>query len=370
MRTRGDFVAKLIAASDSVERNDGALTDESRAIGFHWMSEPGAVKRLTAIDGLRAIAVLLVLAQHCQLFGNTVGSRGVDLFFVISGFCLSLPFMTGGTNVDLRRFFVARAWRILPSYWVALSILALLTLAGTTTTGVRPDSLSFVRDATLLPMLSSPYNGVFWTLGIEARWYLAFPLLIALFRYSRAAFAAVGLGLYAAYLYHAVPGVPDVGTLPCFMFGIVAADLYLHRRLNPVAVSVTTAAVVAGVVLLDAHTQDHGDPLWHIAAFVVVLAALGPAAKLLSWKPLVFIGRASYSIYLVHLPVLLLLVYSLPHFPGLVTVSMVLSLDTGIAFWFVVERTLTRSNFERLFAKRGGKASTSPTLLPVPREQS
>jgi peptidoglycan/LPS O-acetylase OafA/YrhL len=292
--------------------------------------------RLSSIDGLRALAVLAVVAHHASFRPWALGTRGVDLFFVISGLCLSLPFLRERKNVPLTRFWAGRFWRIAPPYWVALLLFALLSLTafGLPTSSVPASRGEFWQDALFFTSESPAYNSSFWTLGFEAHWYVLFPAVLALYLRSRWGFAALML---ASYVWYATPyRIPDAGLLPCFMLGIVAADLYLHDNLHkPLSspwVGVAAVALVGCAAFFD-KTSDHGDPLWHLAAFAVVLAGLGTAARAASWKPLAFIGVASYSIYLVHQPLIAWLVNV--HVP--VAPAAVVSILAGIAFWKCVE---------------------------------
>ena len=161
-------------------------------------------------------------------------------------------------------------------------------------------------ESVFLTDLSPAYDASFWTLGVEMRWYLLFPLLLELYVRSRMGFYLVGGLCYA--LYFLTPwSVADEGTLPCFMLGIVAADLHLAesplRRFAPVVAVVTLAAAALWQSRVD--WVDHGNPLWHAAAFSLVVASgSGLFARALRWKALAFTGVASYSIYLIHQPVL------------------------------------------------------------------
>jgi len=290
--------------------------------------------------------------------------RGVDLFFVISGLCLSLPFLTSERGVGYRRFLANRAWRILPAYWVALVLCALVTGAGFATSKIVPQPGELLWDASLLPMMGSAYNGSFWTLALEARWYFAFPLLLALYRFNRVAFFLFGAALYAVSL--AIPmSFPDVGTLPCFMLGIVAADLYVKGKVPSGKSLVRIAAIVLPAVLaFDLASSGHNDPFWHFAAFLGTLLALGPAAKRLSWKPLVFVGAASYSIYLVHLPVILLLEKTFGEAFLIEFAVALVSLGAGIVFWKFVEAPFLVLAAKRRKSSKNGVGSGA-TLAPA-----
>jgi len=158
--------------------------------------------RLGYIDGLRAIAALGVLVYHAgmaprpgrppddSLLGRSFlfGAHGVDLFFVISGFCLAYPYLgrlrkTGALAFDAAEFGARRLVRILPPYYLAIAIFAIVFSAlGLHSPGLTP--LALVQQVFFLDKDLSYLSNVFWTLAVELRWYVAFPFL--LYTYSRA----------------------------------------------------------------------------------------------------------------------------------------------------------------------------------------
>jgi exopolysaccharide production protein ExoZ len=306
--------------------------------------------RIAAIDGLRAIAVLAVLGHHVGLLPWAIGTRGVDIFFVISGLCLSLPALREGKGLRPMRFWIARFWRIVPPYWVALAVFGALSLTAFAVPAAlsAPKPFEFLEDGVFFTSLAPAYNPSFWTLGYEARWYVFFPFILALYLKNRFAFFAMMAGFYVCY---ASPfRIPDAGILPCFMLGIVAADLYLRG----LATSRLVIAAAVGLVILAAvfvRSTEHGDPLWHLAAFCVVLAGLGAASKAMSWKPLVFIGGASYSIYLVHQP---FVAWMFAHHVGRIPAALV-AIGLGVVFWRLVE---VPSLAMRAVMRRGRTLST------------
>ncbi len=297
------------------------------------MTSPGP--RLSAIDGLRAIAILAVIACHASLIPHpAIGTRGIDLFFVISGLCLSLPFLRKGEGAKPYAFWSGRFWRIAPPYWVALAIFVALSFTSFGTPSIVGKAVPFELplDIFFITGVQPIYNGSFWTLGVEARWYIFFPALLALYMRSKLGFAALALALYLWDLLTPYRLI-DVAVLPCFMLGIVAADLALRERVNHKLLPALAVTVVTIAILVD-KSDFHGDPLWHLAAFLTVLAGLGAGAKVLSWKPLAFIGIASYSIYLMHQPFIIWFGNSLAFSPLL---AAALSIVIGIAFWALIE---------------------------------
>jgi peptidoglycan/LPS O-acetylase OafA/YrhL len=325
-----------------------------------YIGEMRPKTHLAAIDGLRAVAVLAVMADHAFAFAPggawlRGGARGVDLFFAISGFCLAYPFLaTFRHGADLRipyaAFVVRRIVRVAPPYFVALTAFAALafthfglpTVPGLERPPVGALVAEFARDGAFLTGASPSFNSSFWTLGIEMRWYLLFPLVLGLYARSRVAFFALAGACY--WIYFRTPvGFADLGTLPCFMAGIVAADLRLRdHALERIAGRVAPLALaVACWFQLREGGVDHGEPIWHVAAFCLVAATQSArVSRALAWGPIAFVGRASYSIYLVHLPIL----DALEDGGMAPLASTIVAGAIGIAFFLAVERPLLDRN--------------------------
>jgi peptidoglycan/LPS O-acetylase OafA/YrhL len=165
-------------------------------------------KRLAYIDGLRGLAVAGVVLFHARTWASTdwkglyflgVGRAGVDLFLVLTGFCLFLPLIRQGDGsirpLDLREYVRRRARRILPPYYAALLIAIVVCglvycFAGPSWLGQPFQTLFPWRPASVLDvamhlMLAHGFNnhtahgieGAFWTLSLEAQFYTLFPLL-------------------------------------------------------------------------------------------------------------------------------------------------------------------------------------------------
>lgn len=312
------------------------------------------------IDGLRALAVLAVVCFHAAIGEATalhrpfphveeVGARGVDLFFVLSGFCLALPFLRKASiaqivEIDYGAFLAKRFARIAPPYYVALVLFSLLAFTpfGYPSTWESVSQLAgagareFVPDLAFATSGGPVANASFWTLGVEMRWYVLCPMLIALFVRSRVAFVTLIAALYAAYFVTS-GRVPDLGMLPAFMLGIVAASIAVSTwRVTPLAITGAVMLLALATFAQSRTDQDtHADPVWHLACFALVVAARAkPIARLLAWRPIVFVGTASYSIYLIHLPVLCWLgQHGVPWL-----LAGAIAIASGIAFWAIIER--------------------------------
>jgi peptidoglycan/LPS O-acetylase OafA/YrhL len=333
--------------------------------------------RARDIDGLRALAVLAVVAYHVGVYAPwerlvspalvaafrdysrsplTLGSHGVDLFFILSGFCLSYPALArrhAGETVrfDVARYLARRVVRVYPPFVCAAALCVALSYALLQAGIALPYCLSpdlsaanIVQNLLFLDNNISRLNTSFWTLALEFRWYLVFPLALALYCRAPRALVACALAAYAAYHFTAFRAL-DLAMLPLFLFGIVAADLRV-RGVRTLKFAV--GAIVVGAVVGTLATQAYGpftqrNPGWHLAAFGLVLLAndLTALRKVLSIAPLVLVGEISYSVYLVHEPAIALFERWEPTaVPAALPVLLapLVALALGVAFWFAIER--------------------------------
>ncbi len=335
--------------------------------------------RIDYLDGLRAVAVLAVLVSHVALHGlhgaayRTLmeGAHGVDLFFVISGFCLAFPTLAkrqrGTTTVfDVVDFGAKRLVRIVPPFYLATAVLLALAVVPHFVThhSVQdglPDARSLGASLLFLDDHVQLMNGSFWTLMVEFRWYFVFPLMLWLWVASPRAFTATAVVSLVLYHFTRARGL-DFGTLPCFMLGIVAADVHLAgartaswgRPLRRWSWLLMIAGATLGIVTEGSATIpgfERADVAfayqptilgWQIACFAFVVAAGEYALlrRVLSLRPLVAIGIASYGIYLVHEPVIQLVEAHL-HGPATELIAGTAALAVGGLFWAVGEIPFT-----------------------------
>jgi peptidoglycan/LPS O-acetylase OafA/YrhL len=303
------------------------------------------------------------------------GAHGVDLFFVLSGFCLAYPTLAKWrdgevTGFKLTDFASKRIVRIVPPFYLATAALVAVALIGQAMGRAPlniPPPADLFRSLLFLDGHVQLINSSFWTLMVEFRWYFLFPFLLAIWIKSPRAFCAIGVASALLYAFTRARGL-DFGTLPGFMFGIIAADVAVGGHMRgeivsaikrfalPLAVLSGAAGIaVEGYALIPgfegADVAFAYQPTivgWQFAMFFFVVAAgtLPWLRSALSARALVATGVASYSIYLVHEPIVDILVHKLSGPAGL-GIAAVAALAAGFAFWALAERPFTTGNLRR-----------------------
>ncbi|HEY0798615.1 MAG TPA: acyltransferase [Candidatus Baltobacteraceae bacterium] len=339
--------------------------------------------RIRYIDGLRAVAVLGVAAYHgyqyataapmgltTQLFN--IGAHGVDLFFVISGFCLAYPYLwqlrsEGRIDFHPHDFAAKRLVRIVPPYYAAIFILAVAAWLHVYPGIPRAD---LIREAFFVDWGTHLSNISFWSLAVEWRWYFYFAPVLLLYAWRPWSLTALAASAYLAYCLLPVH-VVDLGLIGSFFSGIFAADLHIRASgLCRYVSAFLLPSVVIGALTLPNVIGNFSSPPLQVAAFALVVLAGSNRlfGRILSHRSLTWIGERSYSIYLMHLPVIMMLVrYFHPAWP----LATLLSVIAGALFWFLTERWVTqrsvRSGFVRWYV---GRAEALPRALRGERVRS
>ncbi len=320
----------------------------------------GEVGFIAPVEGLRGVAVLLVMAFHYAIVldprfadpwiaaadawlpAKVVvrnGMLGVDLFCLLTGFLLVLPWLRraadGRAAPSATAFYRRRIRRVLPAYYVHLLILFVVLvplLRGLE--AWRYDPAYFFKNLSahvflvhyLSPVTSASLgvNGALWTLSLEAQFYLLLPLLASMFARAPWRTALALLVTSLAWRWGASPShflqTQLPGYLGHFAAGMLAARAWLHWRDRPPSDAASMAwlaiAACAGALLWSLHAPGGwflGDFTWALvlaalATILVATVARGAAwsRPLLANPALLLAGRLSYSAYLYHLPVILL----------------------------------------------------------------
>jgi peptidoglycan/LPS O-acetylase OafA/YrhL len=296
-----------------------------------------------SLDGVRACAVLAVIASHTSASITAGGSLGVDVFFVLSGFLITTLLLrewedTG--TIDLRAFYVRRLRRLMPALVLVVVSTALVygifsvggaAYARSTVVQV-PEALfyaiSWISAFNLRPPGALTHT---WSLSVEEHFYVLWPplLLVAARRGTRAA-RRLAIGAFSASAVYAVSlGIADrfqqrLYFAPDTRFHAIACGCVLAvvlplipERARSLRIDVVFTAAMAFVAIMMLVTRFNTLAYYmglNVAldiAVAVIIAYLmryahAPAAQVLGSRPMVWIGKRSYSIYLWQVPVIVL----------------------------------------------------------------
>jgi peptidoglycan/LPS O-acetylase OafA/YrhL len=380
--------------------------------------------RRPALDGLRAVAISLVIVYHATFGSGWLpgGFVGVDVFFVISGFLITSLLLaehqrTG--TISLRQFYGRRAVRLAPALVLTLAGVGLLAVTVGNAPGTRAlwqqalESLSYVINwVHVVHPVPSGYLDHTWSLAVEEQFYLVWPILLlvvmrrrwSLLRIaavSAAGVVAVDLGRAALVAVRPPSGSQYVLYYEATIFradallvGIVAACLLAAA--GPVVRSSRTVRVLAAVLpwvavvvlawityrvrVRAAFLYQVGEPMLTVATAVLVVHAVTAERsvlnRILASAPMRGLGRISYAVYLFHVP-LVLVVVNHTHWSPLVRLVVVFGASVGLAVasWWLVERpaqSLRRYLVPRQappgIAAPAEPAAPAANTVPFPRE--
>jgi peptidoglycan/LPS O-acetylase OafA/YrhL len=355
-----------------------------------------APRRIDNIERLRGLAALGVVLCHVigQFYGVTrysagperligwAGQVGVAVFFVVSGFCIRLPMARAlaadpAARLEVRRYLHRRARRILPPYWIAIAAsiaVGLISPIGLLNGSHGPFDvgLHLVGLQTLWPSSINSINGVFWTIGLEIQFYLAYLLLanrpatpakgLALLVLALAAYGAASLAFPNPSPWRTAGQIFLLAMFWQWYLGAVLADLYVRRAEAFAAVPAPVAWAVRIVGFGALFALGLGDPVvsrvhlvqWTLplaAALAVVGALMGRRGKAMRGDPLITLGQASYSLYLLHPAVLGLVVLAATtgHWPAWVSAvaGIVGAVAAALVSYRLIERPFMASPGDR-----------------------
>ncbi|WP_314407312.1 acyltransferase family protein [uncultured Gemella sp.] len=314
---------------------------------------------LPSIDSLRALAVLAVIIYHVDVNYLPGGFLGVDLFFVLSGYLISSLIIkeyrkTG--SINLYNFYLRRARRLLPAvyFMITVGIILMVMFNEVLLKKSHLDAIfGYIYSSNWWYIFhkldyfdsfgsQSPFKHL-WSLAIEEQFYMIFPLLFLLINSKKKgkdgtyklskSFLYIVLGLiFVSLITHIL--LFDINNISRIYFGtdtrafsllvgVVGAILYpmdkLNTKITPqenIVYSVISLISIATLITIMIYTSEYNT--WLYRGGFLLVAILGiiiiissgkqhtVMAKLLSFKPVVFIGKISYSLYLWHFPILVL----------------------------------------------------------------
>jgi peptidoglycan/LPS O-acetylase OafA/YrhL len=304
------------------------------------------MKHLPAIDGLRAIAVLAVVAYHAGL-PVPAGFVGVDVFFVISGYVITRMLaaeIAATGRVDLLAFYARRVRRILPALLAMVAAVmgaAVVLLTNEGVAGIAHSAKAAIGVTANLYFMNST-GGYFdqaaadmpllhtWSLSVEEQFYLLWPLLLLLRRKWLMPALVAGSLVFAEWLRHVDAGAAFY-QMPARAWELGAGALIAYAAPRPIRwLAPLGLAVLAGAVVYPLPAFPGVGALPAVLGASAVLYAIhgGAVVPVLETRPVRYVGLASYSLYLWHWPVLVF--WRLTHIdPPSVPVSLALCLAAG-----------------------------------------
>jgi peptidoglycan/LPS O-acetylase OafA/YrhL len=349
---------------------------------------------MPALDGIRAVSILGIMFNHGGFAWAAGGIISVNVFFVLSGFLITLLLMkewTRSGTIRLRAFWARRARRLLPALFVLLGAIGLYALwfaPSGTQSSLLGDGLStlfyvsnwhqiitgqsyFVQVSALSPLLHT------WTLAIEEQFYIVWPLVVLgvlkLSRSPRVLLVVTVLGVLAsatemALLFH--PGMDPsrlyYGTdtrAQDILVGAVCGILLTGRGAatgRPARIGLSSMAVIAAAVFAWEWSTINGstslpyrggfllaDVMVALVIVGVTRAPSGIPSRILSVRPLTFIGRISYGLYLWHWPVFLVLNHARTGLEDyrLFAPRFVATFVIAVLSWYLVETPIRQMTF-------------------------
>jgi peptidoglycan/LPS O-acetylase OafA/YrhL len=354
--------------------------------------------RLECLDALRGIAAVVVLIQHVvSMFPrpegefvsrilhricSTSGSAAVDLFFVLSGFVLTLPYVgTRARRMDYTDFAIRRVMRLYPAYWIAVVIALLARFAisdnlhtfalteWTATYWSVPLTASEVLRtfSMVVPFDSGALNTVFWSLLVEMQVSLLLPFFIAVLATASGVRSALVILASSIVIGLTIAQSSALQFLPLFVLGTVLAkhQASLLRVLAKLSRKSFLVLLLLSLVGMEARLYAWRYPelppqyLAGAGAGLLIMLVL---SRLRQFRLLVnpfthLLGTASYSLYLLHIPVILLLVPLIYAYTGSILVcamcGLVISLILAQVVYKLIEMPCHESG--RKLARRAAR---------------
>jgi peptidoglycan/LPS O-acetylase OafA/YrhL len=287
-----------------------------------------------ALDGLRGLAVLGVMACHTLYRPFVLGWMGVPLFFALSGFLITGILLRSKERPDyFRRFYKRRALRIFPIYYLYIAVSLLVGLYLSQPSHDLWRAVIYIqnyREPGVPQAIPGFFGGHTWSLAVEEQFYLLWPLLVWLLSrawlFRACVLLVIGSLVFRLWAFETSRD-PSLwilyGWLPsnidCLATGAIVAILHHEKRLHARHMLVAMIAgglALAFLILRLPYAAWQTSDIWlHVKAntalntalAVLCAAAVGYWAvrpmNPWTWRPLMRVGRISYGLYLYHVPV-------------------------------------------------------------------
>ena len=333
------------------------------------------------IQGLRGVAVLLVIIYHTKL-ALPGGYLGVDIFFVISGFVITQMLqreLEGSGKINLKAFFSRRIKRILPALCVVTCFTLLISLIVLSPFGDQQKAISAARATTLFyanfhfllndtytELTSNPFRQM-WSLSVEEQFYLIFPFfLLMVYKFTKnlnkyylsaiwtiIVFASISVRYFKRARQEKLLSIPIRKNLPIsefefylpthriwqFLLGVGAAYLVrekfcIRRPKNKHLGTLGLAIILISSVFFKDNVPYYrfNNLLPCIGATFIIIGGTGLATRLLTVAPIKWLGEISYSLYLWHWPLFVFLIILFPD-AGKISFGLACIVSLLFAFW-------------------------------------
>ncbi len=333
------------------------------------------------IQGLRGVAVLLVIIYHTKL-ALPGGYLGVDIFFVISGFVITQMLqreLEGSGKINLKAFFSRRIKRILPALCVVTCFTLLISLIVLSPFGDQQKAISAARATTLFyanfhfllndtytELTSNPFRQM-WSLSVEEQFYLIFPFfLLMVYKFTKnlnkyylsaiwtiIVFTSISVRYFKRARQEKLLSIPIRKNLPIsefefylpthriwqFLLGVGAAYLVREKFCIRRPKNKHLGTLGLAIILFSSAFFKDNVPYYRfnnllpcIGATFIIIGGTGLATRLLTVAPIKWLGEISYSLYLWHWPLFVFMIILFPD-AGKISFGLACIVSLLFAFW-------------------------------------
>ncbi|MGL0761219.1 acyltransferase family protein [Citrobacter freundii] len=308
----------------------------------------------SAISGVRGLAAIFVYVNHAPYMLNTIGAKpsfsswgwiygnlgsfGVQIFFCITGFLFFDRIIKNNGEMSWNRFYEARIKRICPLFYTACIAYFIIAFvenksvslsASDLQTAVSLMSFGFIESSMKIGEFNLyPINGVIWTLVHEWRFYFALPLIAYAYANKKIGPSVLLIAIIAA--------ITDLYNSPLvcwayFLTGIITAIIYNKKisYLKSMSSLFSVIAIICLIVTMGAKINQGYNWQRYIISSIFFFSIILSNPFWLRFGPLKILGEISYSVYLLHLPILYVAIKLLNQFTDLNTISF-------NSYWFFI----------------------------------
>jgi len=327
------------------------------------------LKYQPALDGIRALAITLVMFAHAnfQLFKN--GGIGVSVFFALSGFLITtllLEEFNTNNNISLKGFYVRRTMRLFPALYVMLIFVFIYAAFFRIPSDQKMINHEILSSALYVLNISWTWGwgtpGIIlyhtWSLGVEEQFYLFWPILLFLFLRIKITNPLIYL---LAILISIIWGLNYFEAFPIILGSILKVSIFIgclaallrfygfFTMKIPLFPALLSLIIIFLIGIYPKEINHYNDifNISSVLSVIIIFHIIGNSesiiSKFFSNKIMVFIGKISYSLYLWHLPIFKIFSTSLTFLPPHIAFigKFIVSFLFAIASWYLVEKKAT-----------------------------